>query len=275
MPENAQVVIASADGPTTSWPSRTMAGQTFALIDAAGYAPTWPRRGVTVGDRELPGIFVPSATDRVIAKAKDSAKGDGKPEVMVIAHDYLSGNDIDDPSYLGVGARAMVLVHLGAQRSPSIDDLGMALPRTDNRLYVQAHRAGRFGFLRFTLVVGGLSYDLDTGVSPVDGNIQEFLAVAHQTEAVELHLSRAPDTETVLCCSCTATGIRAVIDRALAELAAAEHPGSAAEWDEFTAALPPALAGVNDSLDSAASVSLTVTGNMPSFLALEVVAGDR
>jgi hypothetical protein len=206
----------------------------------------------------------------LVAKARSNPPGDGKPAVFVVRHDYLAGADRDQPSYLGVGARAAIFLNLSSRLCPNLDRLGAALQQNGARLYVHAHRADRYGFLRFNLDLSGLDHVLDTAVSPVNGNIQEFLAVAHQTEVIELHLSRESSDE-ALCCACSTDTLRPVVDRALAELAGAEHPASPAEHDAFAAGLGSALVAVNDSLDPAAAISLTVRVMVPSFVALEVV----
>lgn len=270
-PASPTVVIASPGGPTTSWPGPTLAGQTFATIRAADSGtPDWPRPGLTVGDRTLPGILVPSRTDMFVAKAKSDPPDDGKPNIFVVQHDFLAGKDRDNPSYLGLGARAAIYVNLSSRLCPDLNALGVALQQGGARLYLHAHRTDRYGFLRLNLDLSGLAYILDTAVSLVDGNVQEFLAVAHQTGVIELHLSRESSDE-ALCCACSTGTFRSVVDRALAEMADAEHPASPAEHDTFAAGLRSALVAVNDSLDPAAAISLTVTDSAPPFVALEVL----
>ncbi|QWF79764.1 hypothetical protein [Amycolatopsis sp. CA-230715] len=266
------MVVTSPDGPTTTWPSRTLAGQTFAAITATRTTkePTWPRPGLTIGNRQLPGILVPSKTDLFVAKARSKPPNDGEPSIFVVQHDFLAGEERDTPSYLGVGARATMFVNLSSRLCPSLKTLAVALEQDGARLYVHAHRADRYGFLRFDLSLSGLGGDLDTAISPVDGNIQEFLAVAYQTGVIELHLSRE-SSNTSLSCACSADAIEPVVDRALAELADAEHPATPTEHDSFVAKLRPALIAVNDSLDPSAAIPLTLTSSAPPFLALEVV----
>jgi hypothetical protein len=213
---------------------------------------------------------VPSETDRVVAKARKDYPGGGKPAIFVVRHDYLAGEERDQPSYVGVGGRAMIFLNLSARRCPDLQRLGAGLQSGSSSLYLHPHRAGRYGFLRLNLLLAGLDHDIDTGVSPVDGNVQEFLAVAYQTGTIELHLSRE-SSATVLSCTCSTSALRPVIDRALDELAAAEHPVSRAEHDTFVQGLRSALVAVNDSLDPAAAISLTVTDSAPSFVPLEVV----
>lgn len=260
------VVIASPGGPTTSWPGRTMADQTFATVRPPdSWPPDWPRPGLTVGGTRLPGILVPSRTDRLVAKALA-----GEPAVFVVRHDYLAGEERDRPSYLGLGGRAMIFLNASARLCPDLDALGAALQQRGARLYVHAHRAGRYGFLRLDLVLPGLAYDLDTASSPVEGDLQEFLVVAHQTGVVELHISRESSGRT-LSCACAATEFRSVVDRALTGLAGTAHPGTPDEQDTFAAELRSALPSANRGLDPAAAISLPVTDAAPSFVAVEVV----
>ncbi|MFI6503148.1 hypothetical protein [Nonomuraea typhae] len=269
---STRVVVTSPDGPTTTWPGPTLAGQTCAVINGTGVPKdlTWPRPGLTIGDRRLPGILVPSNTDLLVVKARSEPPEDGKPSIFVVRRDFLAGEERDSPSYLGVGARATIFLNLSSRLCPSLKRLGAALQRDGARLYVHAHRAGRHGFLRLNLSLPGLDHDFDTAISPVDGNVQEFLAVACQTGVIELHLSHE-SSGTALSCACSAALVQPVADRALAELADAGHPATPAEHDAFNAGLRAALVAVNDSLDPTAAIPLTVTGSALSFLAIEVV----
>lgn len=260
------MVVASPGGPTTSWPGRTLADQTFASVRAPeSWPPAWPRPGLTVGGRQLPGILVPSRTDTLVARAKD-----GEPSVFVVRHDFLAGEVRDRPSYVGVGARAMVVLNASDRLCPDLNALGADLQRTGAVLVAQAHRAGRFGFLRLNLVLPGLAYDIDTSGSPVDGDLQEFLAVAHQTGIVELHVS-SESTGRTLSCACSASGFRSAVDRALAGLADADHPAGPAEQDVFAAELRSVLPVVEYEVDRPAAIALRVIGGAPSFVAVEVV----
>lgn len=260
------MTIASPGGPTTSWPGRTLADQTFAAVRVPEtWPPVWPRAGLTVGRRRLPGILVPSRTDTLVARALN-----GEPAVFVVRHDYLAGEELDRPSYVGLGARAMIFLNASARLCPDLTALGADLQEHGALLYVHAHRAGRFGFLRLNLVLPGLTYDIDTASSPVDGDLQEFLAVAHQTGVVELHVSRESSDRT-LTCTCSASTFRAVADRALAGLAGTAHPGSPDEQLTFAEELRSVLGVVDRGLDPAAAIPLVVTDGAPSFVAVEIV----
>lgn len=204
------------------------------------------------------------------ARAKSDPQDDDKPNVFVVQHDFLAGADRDSLSYLGLGARAAIYVNLSSRLCPDLNALSAALQQDGAWLYLHAHRTDRYGFLRLSLELSGLAYNFDTAVSLADGNAQEFLAVAYQTGVIELHLSRESSDES-LCCACSTSTFRSVVDRALAELADAEHPASPAEHDTFAAGLRSALAEVDDSLDPAAAISLTATDSVPPFVALEVV----
>lgn len=204
------------------------------------------------------------------ARAKSDAQDDGEPNVFVVQHDFLAGADRDNLSYLGLGARAAIYVNLSSRLCPDLSALSAVLQRDGASLYLHPHRTARYGFLRLSLELAGLAYNFDTAVSLVDGNVQEFLAVAYQTGVIELHLSRESSDES-LCCACSTSAFRSVVDRALAELTNAEHPASPAEHDAFAVGLRSALVEVTDSLDPAAAIPLTVTDSVPPFVALEVV----
>lgn len=243
-----------------------MADQTFATVQPPdSWPPDWPRPGLTIGGTRLPGILVPSRTDTLVARALS-----GEPPVFLARHDYLAGEERDRPSYLGLGARAMIFLNASSRFCPDLDALGAALQQHGAMLYVHVHRAGRYGFLRLNLVLPGLAYDLDTASSPVEGDLQEFLAVAHQTGVVELHISRESSGRT-LSCACAATEFRSVVDRALAGLAGAAHPRTPDEQDVFAAELRAVLPSANRYLDPAVAISLPVTDAAPSFVAVEIV----
>jgi hypothetical protein len=223
------------------------------VFDRRATAGPFQRPGLIVGGRQLPPITAPSFTDRVAEQTRASFPAGTGPVDTVLQH----GTFAEDGSavYMGLGGRAAVLVRLTPDLRADLYDLGEAIEDTGTAsLYLDAHS----GFLRASLLLPGLDFDLDTGMLLSEGNVQEFLHFAYVTETVELHISHSTH-DRLLPFTCAAPGIRAVLD---------------AGFDLITRPAPAdlraSLVAVNTSLNPSALVPLRVTGRADLAIVAEI-----
>lgn len=240
------------------WRRKTkQAGEKQAPIAISVYDPgavtgSFQRPGLTVGGRRLPPITVPSFTDQTAAQTRRNFPvGTGPVRVVTTHKTHAEAGSV---VYMGLGGRAAVVVDLTPDQRADLYDLGEAIEDTGASLYLDAHP----GFLRASLLLPSMDIDLDTGMVLGMGDVQEFLAAAHATETVELHISHATH-DRLLPFACAAPGLRQVLAAGL-DLITLPAPAD----------LRGALMAVNDSLNPAAHVPLRVTGRAELAITFDV-----
>ncbi|WP_220731351.1 hypothetical protein [Streptomyces radicis] len=212
------------------------------------------RPGLSLGRRTLPPITTRSFTDLIAERVRAHHPPGTGPVGNVVTHNVFAEDDA--AIYLGAGGRAAVVVRLTPALRPDLYGLGEAIEDNGASLYLDAHA----GFLRASLLLPALDFDLDTGMLLDEGNVQEFLWAAYTTETVELHISHAAH-DRLLPFTCAAPGIRAVLD---------------AGFDLITLPAPAdpraEVAAVNGTLNPSALVPLRVTGRAELAITFDVEA---
>ncbi|TDD93322.1 hypothetical protein [Actinomadura rubrisoli] len=156
--------------------------------------------------------------------------------------------------YMGLAGRASVLVSLASDLCADPQALGGAVLDNGASLYLDAHP----GFLRASLLLPSMEFDLDTAMVLGEGNVQEFLQSAYTTETVELHIFH-PTESSKLHFACAAPGVRAVLDAGF-DLIARPAPAD----------LRATFAAVNGTLNPSALVPLRVIGRPARVIEFEV-----
>lgn len=228
---------------------------TISVFDPAAPTAACQRPGLSVGGRQLPAITVPSFTDRMADKVKASHPAGTGPVRAVSSHTTYA--EAGSAVYMGLGGRAAILVRLTPDQRGDLYGLDAAIENTGASLYLEAHS----GFLRASLVLPAMDFDLDTGMLLSDGNVQEFLQAAYTTETVELHISHATH-DRLLPLACAAEGIRTVVDAGF-DLMCRPAPAD----------LRAALLAVNGSLNPSALVPLRVSGRADLAIAFDIESG--
>jgi hypothetical protein len=177
--------------------------------------PVVPRQGLVIGGRQLPAILEPSITDHVVALVQRNVlPRDGRTVDRIWYSDLLDGR----PEVLwctGIGGNAVIPVQRPADPgTPSTPALNEGFWDDGARLFLDTHRLGQHGFLRIRLLLPRTPKPLDAVATLSDGDIQKFLAAAHETESVDVYVHG----EASLSYTFQADGIGAAIDQALADL---------------------------------------------------------
>ncbi|WP_157357294.1 hypothetical protein [Amycolatopsis nigrescens] len=235
-----------------AWWRRKKGPISVVAFDPAVLTGTFHRPGLVVGGRRLPPIAEPSFTDGAEAQVRATYPA-GTGAVRFNAP-YYTFAEAGSAVYLGSGGRAAILVCLTPDLRPELDGLDEAIREEGASLYLDAHE----GFLRASLLLPSMDFDLDTGLLLESGNTQEFLRAAYATETVELHISHT-DTDRLMAVTCAVPRIRAILDAGFDLIT---RPGPAD--------LPAGLKEVNGSLCSSAFVSLRVTGEAELTMGFDV-----
>jgi hypothetical protein len=222
------------------------------VFDPTAVTGPFQRPGLVVGGRQLPPITAPSFTDRIAEQTRAGYPA-GTGSVGFVAPHYTFTED-GSARYMGLCGRAVILVRLTPDLRADLYDLGEAIEASGASLYLDAHP----GFLRASLLLPSMDFELDTGMLLSVGNVQEFLQAAYVSGTVELHISHSTH-DRLLPFTCVAAGIRAVLD---------------AGFDLITRPAPAdlhtSLAAVNHSLNSSALVPLRVTGRADLTIGLDI-----
>lgn len=210
------------------------------------------RPGLLLGERRLPRITVSSFTDRLAAHVRGLHEPGTGPVSMIVQHRIVAEDD--GVVFMGLAGRPAIVIRMTPQLRADLYDLGEAIVVDGAVLYLDAHE----GFLRASLALPAMTVELDTGMLLREGNVQEFVRAAYDTETVELHVQHTTH-DRLLNYTCEAPGIRAVLDEG---------------FDLYTQS-PPAdlrasLLAVNGSLNPAVRVPLQVTGNAELAIAYDV-----
>ncbi|MDO0934058.1 hypothetical protein QQY66_21060 [Streptomyces sp. DG2A-72] len=222
------------------------------VFDPGAVTGSFQRPGLTVGGRRLPPIIAPSITDQTAAQTRRMFPAGTGP--VDVGSSHRTHAEAGSVVYMGLGGRAAVVVELTRDQRRNLYDLGEAIEDNGASLYLDAHP----GFLRASLALPSMDIDLDTAMLVGAGDVQEFLAAAHATETVELHIYHATH-DRLLPFTCAAPGLREVLEAGL-DLITLPAPAD----------LRGALMAVNDSLNPAAHIPLRVTGRAELTIALDV-----
>lgn len=190
-----------------------------------------PRPGLAVGDNRLPAITEPSETDLYAAMMRRSMPGVRGPGYCVVMYYNLHHGRLDVPFCVGPGGRAAIVLCLSAKARPDLDDLRAALSAGDPVLELHGGEDG----LRAVLRLGDGRTVFTTLLHLTHGDVQEFLAAAHATEAIDLHLGHKAD-ERLLAFAYRAHGIRAILESALGAPAEASGAGGTVRLEHTGAA---------------------------------------
>ncbi|MFW6691615.1 hypothetical protein [Streptomyces sp. MAR4 CNX-425] len=226
-------------------------GVSMDVLDPRRQVPV-DRPGLLLGERRLPRITGSSFTDLLAAHTRARhAPGTG-PVAVVVRHGLFAEDG--GVVFMGLAGRAAIVVRLTPQLRADLHGLGEAIVADGAELYLDAHE----GFLRASLLLPALSVDLDVGMLLREGNVQEFLRAAYDTETVELHIEHTTH-DRVLPYVCEAPGVRAVLDEG---------------FDYYTQS-PPAdlrasLLAVDDSLNPAMRVPLRFAGKAEPGISYDV-----
>jgi len=219
----------------------------------------------------LPARRSPSWMDSI----RDSLRREGAQKSTTIggAAEQVSFDDIvddlpDQPYFTALNGRAGICLRLSPDKAPSIDSL-LPAGRQDTELHFQAYTPGGYPILRTVLFLPIEALMFESSLFLIDGDVQEFIIAALDSEIIELHISKTDDDRS-LSVVCQAHGVRTALGNALDSLRPLDH---SADEDQRRSALDRMTQDfpeVTDGLSERTQVMLHPTHSMSPVVTVEM-----